>query len=253
MKWFFLSLVMILVGACAPQNSDEIRESDTMSPEPETETPVPGEDGIAIQGMFRYMADAALFQDCRTGKTFPVAMAGPYIDLETAYLNSGIEPGKALKVSLRGRYLERPAMEGNTNEVMLIVDIFQGISDSQDCQPSVHAELINTYWKLVEINGTAFRPSQGSRDTHLILSTDESRVHGFAGCNNFFGTYQNNGEHLSFSPLGSTRMACPDGMEAEQAFLKALDQVDRAVVSGMFLEVFYLNQKLARFEAIYLP
>ena len=63
--------------------------------------------GMTLEGMFRYMADAALFRDCRSGKAFPVAMEAKYIDLERAYLDSDVEPGSEIMVRLRARYLER--------------------------------------------------------------------------------------------------------------------------------------------------
>ncbi len=61
--------------------------------------------GMALEGMFRYMADAALFRDCRDGKTYPVSMEGQYLELERAYLNSGIEPGSEIMASVQGRLL----------------------------------------------------------------------------------------------------------------------------------------------------
>ena len=48
----------------------------TVSP---PEPPPVAEAGIELSGMFRYMADAALFRDCRNNKTYPVSMEGAYI------------------------------------------------------------------------------------------------------------------------------------------------------------------------------
>jgi len=212
----------------------------------------PEPQGMELQGMFQYLADAPLFRDCSTGKRFPVEMSGEYIELERAYLNSGIEPGKELKVSLRGRYLEREGMEVNTNVIKLIVDVFNQVSDDQDCTPSHHAELVNTYWRLVELNGSVVRAIANQREPHMVLHNEDARLAGNGGCNTFFGSYALDGDQLSFSAMGSTMMACPDGMETEQSFLLALAETDRAVVSGQFLEIFKGEQKLARFEAIYL-
>lgn len=231
---------------------DQAIESTGLPLEAEQE-PVPVPPGIALEGMFRYFADAPQFRDCGTGKVFPVAMAGPYIELERAYLNSGIEAGTELKVALHGRFLERPSMDENRNEVMLIVDSFDSVIDSGECRPTIDADLKNTYWKLVEIGGNPFIPLEGAKDTHVVLDTADSRVHGFAGCNNFFGQYESNDANLTFSSLGATMMACPDGMEAEQAFLQALGETDRAVVSGMFLQLYSSDRLVARLEAVYLP
>lgn len=210
--------------------------------------------GMELRGQFSYLADAALFRDCNTGKTFPVEMSGQYLELERAYLNSGIEAGENLTVSLRGRYLERPDADSNTNKVNLIVDTFHSVSDDQDCTPTHHAGLSGTFWNLVELNGQPIlqnKDSNQQRMPHIVLQQQELRVKGNGGCNNFFGSYTHNGEKLAFSGLGSTMMACPEGMETEQGLLLALGETNRGVVSGQFLELFKDEHSLARFEAIY--
>lgn len=210
------------------------------------------EPGMQLEGMFRYMADAAVFRDCRTGKSFPVAMENAYIELERAYLNSGIEGGNEVMVQLRGRYLERPAMEGHRNEVKLIVDKFEKLDPQNTCTPTLHAELQNTYWKLIELGGEAVVTPEGMREAHVILASDGSRAHGHAGCNNFFGTFRVKEDELTFSALGSTMMACPEGMDTEQAFLEALGKTNRHEISGQFLTLYADDQALARLEAVYL-
>jgi heat shock protein HslJ len=52
--------------------------------------------------------------------------------------------------------------------------------------------------------------------------------------------------------MGATMMACAEGMETEQAFLKALSETTRATISGQFMELYADDLLLARFEAIYL-
>jgi copper homeostasis protein (lipoprotein) len=202
--------------------------------------------------MFRYMADAAVFRDCRSGKRFPVSMEGAYIELERAYLNSGIQAGEEVLVKLRGRYLERPAMEGNHNEVKLIVDTLENLDSQDSCTPTHHAELQNTYWKLLELDGQPVVTPEGMREANLILTSDGSRAHGHAGCNNFFGTFLLADDTLSFSALGSTMMACPEGMDSEQAFLNVLGETTRYEISGQFLTLFADDHPLARLEAVYL-
>ncbi|MBT8052671.1 MAG: META domain-containing protein [Gammaproteobacteria bacterium] len=208
--------------------------------------------GTELEGMFRYMADAAIFRDCRNGKSYPVSMEGQYIELERAYLNSGIEPGAELMINVNGRLLERPAMEGNHNKVKLIVDKLNNIYPDKTCSPEVHAELFGTYWKLVELGGKAVITPDGMKEAHMILAANESRAHGNAGCNNFFGQFETQSEALSFSPLGSTMMACPAAMDTEQAFLAALGATTRYEISGLFLKLYADDQLLARLEAVYL-
>ena len=68
----------------------------------------------------------------------------------------------------------------------------------------------------------------GKRGPSLSLAGD-GKLAGSGGCNRFFGSYEQQGEALSFSPLGSTRMACPpDIMKREQAFFDMLGKVRAA-------------------------
>ncbi len=209
--------------------------------------------GMELEGMFRYMADAPLFRDCRDGKTWPVAMEGQYIELERAYLNSGIEPGTEVRVELRGRIISRPSMVRKSSNINLIVDVFNKIDPDGTCAPTTHAELIGTYWRLDELNGKTVTAPEGMKEVNMILASEESKVRGFAGCNNFFGQFESADGSLAFSAMGATMMACPEGMDTEQGFLAALGATARYEISGLFLELFDADdQLLARLEAVYL-
>jgi heat shock protein HslJ len=187
-----------------------------------------------------------------SNKVYPVAMEGQYIELERAYLNSGIDSGEEVMIQLRGRLLERPAMEGNHNEVKLIVDSFNKLLPDKTCAPTVHAELLDTYWKLTELNGNAVATTEEMAQAHMVLASAESKVHGNAGCNNFFGGFAAAQASLTFSALGSTMMACPRGMDEERDFLAALGATTRYEISGLFLSLYAGSQLLARLEAVYL-
>jgi len=214
--------------------------------------PDPAAAATELEGMFSYMADAARFWDCRTGRDFPVSTEGAYIELERAYLNSGITAGEKIHVQLRGRYLERPAMEGNHNQVNLIVDKIEEIDLKKSCAPTEHAALRNTYWKLRDIGGLQVTTPEGMPEAHLILAGDEFKAQGHAGCNRFFGSFETSGDKLEFSALSSTMMACPDGMDTEQAFLQALGETTRYAIGGQFLTLYAGERLLARLEAVYL-
>ncbi|MBD7978565.1 MULTISPECIES: META domain-containing protein [Pseudomonas] len=65
--------------------------------------------------------------------------------------------------------------------------------------------------------------------SHLTVTFDkDGRAHGHGGCNRWFASYQLEGQNLSFSHAGATRMACaPALMEQENRFFQALDAVQR--------------------------
>lgn len=92
--------------------------------------------------------------------------------------------------------------------------------------------LEGTYWKLVEVMGKPVTPVEGRIPAHMLLHAEDKRVAGNSGCNTFFATYELEATdgRISFSKAGSTMMACPD-MSIEQAFHKALEQVDSYLIA----------------------
>ncbi len=221
----------------------------TVSPSVPPQRPAPDN---RQAGMFLYMADAPLFRDCRSNRVFPVAMEGAYKELESAYLNSGIEPGAELMVDIEGRFLARPGV-GNARNIQLIVDSFTAIYPERSCEEMVTESLLDNYWRLVEVGGQAVVTPEGQREAHMILATgEEARVHGNAGCNNFFGGYETDGDRVSFGRIGSTMMACPQGMDTERAFLAALESADRYVIEGETMALYAGDEVVARFEVVHL-
>jgi len=60
----------------------------------------------------------------------------------------------------------------------------------------------------------------------LTIAFAAGRGSGSGGCNRFTGTYEEDGESISFGPLAATRMACVDeAMTAERAYFAALETV----------------------------
>ncbi len=72
----------------------------------------------------------------------------------------------------------------------------------------------------------------------------DGKVSGSNGCNSYFGTYTQNAENLTFSPLGATRMACINtGMDVENAFNNATGQVANWQISDGMLVLSDSNGK----------
>jgi len=76
-------------------------------------------------------------------------------------------------------------------------------------------------------------------------------VSGAGGCNRFVGSYQLNGDLLTFGQTAGTMMACAEETETEREFFTALRQVRKARVSGRQLELLdEADRPVARFEAV---
>lgn len=204
-----------------------------------------------MSGMYSYMADAAIFKDCKTGKKYPVAFEGEYITLERAYLKTRQTAGESLKVNLIGEIALRDGMDNQKDKQTLIVEKFINIIPKESCQnPLSKANLENTYWKVTVV-GDKSVPCTTRREAHIIFS--EGLVKGNSGCNGLGGKYILNGNKLYFSDKGfmSTMMFCKDSIEPD--FLKALKKMDNYKIDGEYLEIFDKNaNKLVRFESVYL-
>ncbi|OCQ50702.1 Lipoprotein NlpE precursor [Photorhabdus australis subsp. thailandensis] len=68
-------------------------------------------------GEYSYMADAASFTDCNTGKQYAVTES---LDLERGYHQVGVEGGTPVYVEVEGYYSVRPSMEDGQFDPALI-------------------------------------------------------------------------------------------------------------------------------------
>lgn len=111
------------------------------------------------------------------------------------------------------------------------------------------ATLENTSWKLTRLNDNPISAPSKQREAFFLLDPSNHRVSGSGGCNRLTGSYELKGDELKFGRMASTMMACPEGMDTEQAFLKSLGQVTRWKIIGQSLELFDSDGKvLAHFE-----
>jgi copper homeostasis protein (lipoprotein) len=209
---------------------------------------------LSLRGMYMVMADAGLFQECLTGRKLPVGQEGENAKLESSYLKARRQPGEQLLVAVEGRIVLRPKMEGRGEQEMLVVEHFVSVWPGETCGKSFSTpELEETYWKLVQLGKDAVLVAPNRKEIHLRLDRQSRRAQGFAGCNRFIGGYELVGQSLRFLQLATTRMACPEGMDQEQAFLKALESTTRWNIFGGHLELYGQGgEPLARFEARYM-
>jgi uncharacterized lipoprotein YbaY/heat shock protein HslJ/uncharacterized lipoprotein NlpE involved in copper resistance len=211
------------------------------------------------QGEFRYMADTATFTDCASGVRWPVAMTKDYLAAERSYLKSRNVPGTPLFVNFKGRLEQRPAMEGTTIEQM-VIEKYGSPHPGTTCaslasgKHSAIAELTDTYWKLVQLNGKKIpiAPSH-KRQIRITLASEGSLLIGFSGCNQFSGTFKQTENKLSFSQMAGTMMACvAPYMKLEQMVFKMLDETFSYRIEGEKLFLLKADQIIACFEAVYL-
>ena len=212
------------------------------------------EEPTLMSGMMTYMADAALFEDCRSGARVPIAQEAEYLALERAYLANRRAAGEPLFVTIIGAISMRDAMEGPRRET-LIVDQFISTNQTTNCERQhANASLENTYWRLDMLNGVAVAQSGAKGEPHIILNSASTGTYrAMLGCNSITGSVTINGSNLRFSARASTMMACPNPLPALEAkFGLVLSQVVRSAIIGETLVLSDANaQPIAVFTAVY--
>lgn len=140
--------------------------------------------------------------------------------------------------------------EGYTYE--LLVDIIPVENPAEDAS-SLRYELKNIIsktptlvnddlikeWTVIKIKGL----EQLSSSPTMIFEKEDSKVAGFAGCNNYFSTYTISGNEMSFGPAGATRKLCPD-MSVEDIFFKNLPNIARFEIVKKELYLYDQNDEL---------
>ena len=234
--------LLVLAGACK-------KNQEPTTPLEEPREPPPPSGSMSLQGMFRYMADAGSFVDCATRERWPVALEGDNASLERAYAKARLAPGSPVLVTVHGRLEPRPKVDGRGKETNLIVDRFVRVWPRETCGSTTKVDLENTRWELLELDGSSVTVTVKDKAPYFELNPDKASAYGFGGCNRFFGSYEATDRTLTFSTMGATRMACPDGVFQEQAFLRALDGARRYEIHGSKLLLFSDEGLVARFEA----
>lgn len=211
-------------------------------------------DDMLIAGMMTYMADAAVIEECLSGRQFPIAQEGDYLALETAYLADRAEPGAPLYVMMEGGVAMREGMEGRARQTVTVDRFIKTRAGVTCARQLADASLRNTFWRLDELNGTPFPMDATQREPHIVLETgEEGAYRATVGCNQMRGGVTINDTNLSFAPGASTMMACPPPLDVlEQQFSKALSNVTDFAIKGETLVLSDVDGKpLATFTAIY--
>lgn len=220
----------------------------------------PFEPSLVMRGMFLYFADAARFTECRSGRSWPVAMEGDFLSLQRAYLaarpepQAGAMPG-ALLARIDATVAQRPRMEGGGTRATVVVTRFLGLDPAGSCdRPAPDATLRNTYWRILTLGGEAIGAEPGRREPYLLLRLGEPRFAASIGCNQILGGFETAGTALRFRPGPMTMMACPPPLDAqERSFAALLSETASYRLEGLSLTLLAADGRpLATLEAVYL-
>lgn len=213
----------------------------------EIANPELAQSGHVMTGMYRYLADAGLFTDCRDGKRYPVAMLGENATLERRYMALRPEDGAEVWTRIKGKLIEQAGMEGDATETVLRVDEVLDVIPDKSCGTDGNPSLTGTRWKLIEVVWTGVGKDADLAQAELVFSAD-GRLGGSTGCNRLNTGYSLEGRQLKIGPLMTTRRACPGSQgELEIAVSKALEKVDGYEISDGILHLWHQGVPVLRY------
>jgi len=133
----------------------------------------------------------------------------------------------------------------------LLIFAIVGLSACTSQVPSTTLE--NTTWVLESYGkqGNLQAVLEGNKIS-AVFKMDEGTVNGSAGCNNYFASYELNGNQLSISDVGATRMFCgePEGlMEQEDQYITLLQGAKTFQIKDNQLWIFSIDDQVLVFNA----
>jgi len=267
-KWTFFSMmglllvVVIIVGACTTTTpTPEATPFPTNTPAPTPETvdvnllfanpwvlvgygdpanPTVIEKGVVIALEFTTDGQLSGFSGCNnysagfvaaqdgTITLSPIAttmMACPTgMDLESAYL-SALQSSRSFNFSNQGRLEITYSDPSQPEQILVFVSSAKPLTD--------------TNWVLVSYGDPA-SPQAVPADTVItaVFSAD-GYVSGSSGCNQYNATYTVRDQQMMIGPVAMTQMACPTGMDIEQAYLSSLGTAQQYAIQGLELTITY--------------
>jgi copper homeostasis protein (lipoprotein) len=210
---------------------------------------------MRLRGLYFYLADAASFQECLSGRRWPVLIAGAHRELERAYLSQG-EGGRWVLATLEGRFVMQEPEPGLAPREAIVVEHFDLLWPGETCAadaPST-ATLLNTRWRLVQIDGQPVRVAPEQREPWLQLLAEGNRARGHTGCNGISGRFEQGSDGFLFKQLDRTPKACSYGATLQEAgYLAALQATASRQIVGDALQLRDAQGRVRLlFEALYL-
>ncbi len=136
---------------------------------------------------------------------------------------------------------------GASNNVDMVMKM---VSDPAAAKPD--SDFVNTYWKLVTLQGETVPVANNKREPHVILRSDGT-YNATVGCNTIRGAHAVDGAKVSFKPGAMTQMACVPPLDRfEQSLAETLASAASFGISGETMElVDPAGGTLATFVAVY--
>jgi len=193
----------------------------------------------AMLGLYRLQDNKATFQACNSGEVLDIANTQHHLPVMRQYQQDSRLSGNAVIGTLLGRKGQNE--QANT----LFIDKFEQFWPGAVCPDQLQpGKMQGIVWRAEKL-ASRYVPQQ--LNVRVMFEAND-RLYGFAGCNNFNGSYKQRSSQLTVQPLISTRKFCADSSDLEQQFTQSLQSADRAEVNGDTLQLFKNNQLVLQFK-----
>lgn len=114
-----------------------------------------------------------------------------------------------------------------------------------------NATALHDIWAVEELNGKQLNPASFRRGVPLLeLYPLEQRVTGNTGCNSLNGRVETGSDHIRFSGMAVTKMACQETGNVETNFLAALAKANAYQVENGKLTLLQDGKKLMQLKKV---
>ena len=140
------------------------------------------------------------------------------------------EEGYEYQIRVREEQVEDPPAGGSSIRWMLV--------DQYSKERSPASDLEGALWRMVSYRDVDGEMVLTYPEVKSIAVFESGQVSGNTGCNNYNGSYEVDGNRISFGPMALTLMACPPPeAKQEQGYLSALGMTSTFAVDGDNLEI----------------
>jgi heat shock protein HslJ len=243
------TILLVLAAACGGEAAREPVSTGRLT---QAMVTAPSE----MRGLYHPGKD--VFEDCASGKRFPIAKERGYLSLERKLRETrwARDYGSPMHVVVVGQVEPRALPEGSDKVDTLVVErTVAAVSPSAACVPPPKAPLARYRWIAVEVDGRRVTPPVESGPVPSVsFHADTGEVSGFTGCNTVHGRWSikspdptmHQGK-LVLTGVSATRRACLG--DVEPPVLEALTQAERFEIHGDELVILDERGVRARFHA----
>ncbi len=140
------------------------------------------------------------------------------------------EEGYNYKIKVEVSKIDNPPADASSEKYTL-VEIIEKVKAPRS--------LVKGSWKITKIlDFDTF-----DREPFFTIAPETRNITGSTGCNRFFGTIYIEEQNIKITNIGATKMMCPN-MDAENAFLKAINEVAGYTINNDILKLLSENKEV---------